>query len=257
MEELENLEISKPYADVLRAKSEDEKQAFSDAIAEMYLTREERAAQNKKGYFVKKVSDWNEVKSHYIKGVWSEPLSKIIYPTLQDLADVYGISVGTIWNKSKDGNWNKLRTLFRAKIREKREAAELRAIISESAQYDASALELIKKLLVVAHLKMTPYQQYYGDALDLDEVEVDEVPETLSIKDLRDLTGTAKELVALTRTIIGEDETSSIHEEIKNIRLESQKETGSDEKVSELEKQLREIKSVRATIKGKLDRGAS
>lgn len=98
--------------------------------------------------------DWEEVMKEYVIGyVISDPETgrKIHkYPTLDELAEKYGISPNTVKGRSSKENWTLRREAFQAKIREKNSVNTFHAFVSESAAFDARTLIILDKLYGLA-----------------------------------------------------------------------------------------------------------
>ncbi len=213
----------------------------------MSATQEYKPKKTKAEYFRKKIDDWEQVRNDFINGHLDEG-GKRQFPSYQELAEKYGVAVGSIYNKSSQEKWSKIRTLTQTKIKEKREAAELRAIVSESATYEAMALEMIYKLLKLGHLKVHKYREFYDRDFNFEDLDTDALPE-IDVKELQTLASTTKELVNLARRIIGDDQSSSLQEELRNMRSKVKTELGSEEKIIQLQKQLSQIQRVRQKVK--------
>lgn len=174
----------------------------------MSVKQEYKPKKTKMDYFCKKVDDWEQVKNDFINGHLDEE-GKRQFPTYQQLADKYQVAIGTLYNKASQGKWAKIRTLTQTKLKERREVNELRSIISESATYEAIALEIIYKLFRISHASLQRYADLYDRDVQINKIDPNDIPD-IDVKELQTLASLTKELVGLTRKIIGDDESNNI-----------------------------------------------
>lgn len=161
---------------------------------------------------VKTRVDWEEVMKEYVIGyVISDPETgrKIHkYPTLDELADKYGVSANTVKGRSSKENWTLRREAFQAKIREKNSVNTFHAFVSESAAFDARTLIILDKLYGLAEAYFEQFDfleighdgNFHSAGYDPDN----ETTPQIKVTDLKGMVDLLDKAQALVRRTVGE-----------------------------------------------------
>ena len=156
--------------------------------------------------------DWEEVMKEYVIGyVISDPETgrKIHkYPTLDELADKYGVSANTVKGRSSKENWTLRREAFQAKIREKNSVNTFHAFVSESAAFDARTLIILDKLYGLAEAYFEQFDfleighdgNFHSAGYDPDN----ETTPQIKVTDLKGMVDLLDKAQALVRRTVGE-----------------------------------------------------
>ncbi len=156
--------------------------------------------------------DWEEVMKEYVIGyVISDPETgrKIHkYPTLDELADKYGVSPNTVKGRSSKENWTLRREAFQAKIREKNSVNTFHAFVSESAAFDARTLIILDKLYGLAEAYFEQFDfleighdgNFHSAGYDPDAESAPQI----KVNDLKGMVDLLDKAQALVRRTVGE-----------------------------------------------------
>lgn len=213
---------------------------------------------DRKGYFKRKIDpiELTKIENGYIYGQLID--GDVYYPTLKELTVNYNNSVNNdpektisyeyVQQLSFEGKWKQRKLIIQNKINETKTENELREILSQSSTLDAMALEAVTKLYKIIHLGLATYDDVFSDEYKSD-FDLDNLPQ-VNTKDLIAYVTTVEKLITIQRRLLGEeDPVTSIYKEIK--QLESNTKEDKSDVLSELEKQLKELKSEQNKISKK------
>ena len=212
----------------------------------------------RQGYFERKIeaNDLTKIENGYIYGQLVD--GDVYYPTLKELTTNYNNSVNNDSDKaisyeyvqqlSFKGKWKARKLIIQNKINETKTENELREILSASSTLDAMALEAVTKLYRIVNLGLATYDDVFTDEYKSD-YDLDNLPE-VNTKDLLAYVNTVEKLITIQRRLLGEDDpVTSIYKEIK--QLESNAKDDKSDVLSELEKQLKELKLEQSKVNKK------
>jgi hypothetical protein len=90
-------------------------------------------------------ADWVEARNLYVQGT-EGPTGERVYPTLENLAEKYGVNLVTVHRHSKADDWRGQRIVFQAKLKRETDAAKRKQLVEEAVDFDATSLKLAKAL---------------------------------------------------------------------------------------------------------------
>ena len=212
----------------------------------------------RQGYFERKIDekDLTKIENGYIYGQLID--GEVYYPTLKELTTNYNNSINNdpdrtityeyVQQLSFRGKWKARKLIIQNKINETKTENELREILSASSTLDAMALEAVNKLYKIVNLGLATYEDVFSDEYKLD-FDLDNLPE-VNTKDLLAYVNTVEKLINIQRRLLGEDDpVTSIYKEIK--QLESNAKDDKSDVLTELEKQLKELKLEQSKVNKK------
>lgn len=80
--------------------------------------------------------NWEVIKSEYIEGVPSEERGELVYPSLRDLSEKYGVSQSTMRKRSAVEDWPTQRNMYQTKIEQMRREKKAKNLATKSAEFD-------------------------------------------------------------------------------------------------------------------------
>jgi hypothetical protein len=182
----------------------------------------------------------SEIKQEYIQGIFDNVTGKTHYPSIRELSETHSLSVSTLRFHSEKERWGELRSLVKAKLKERRTAEEIKTMLSASSGFDSSTLEAAEKAFKIINHEFDGYLSNAGT----EESIVDP-------RKIKSLVDSLVQLNQLTRKILGDDVTiEGISEELKLLQEESrtEREDSSNAKLTELQTMLNDIKKARKEI---------
>jgi hypothetical protein len=197
---------------------------------------------------------WDIIEREYVQGRDERDagtgLKRKTFPTHEQLCQQYGCKLETIRLRSQTGKWYLQRTQFKRKLRIKNTEINLDDLMGESGKFDAQHLRILEKTNQLMEDFLEPYVN--GGYEDLPP---------LKPRDLKDIIGAIKDSVITVRSILGEPNTASLLDEIKEATLvERKNKEVSKTRLAHLNKLLtdsdkvkEELELRRAEIKKQLD----
>lgn len=150
--------------------------------------------------------DWESLKREFIYGCTQKDIktgiSKIFYPTFQELAEKYNCAVETINHKSQNdpiASWSKQRAKIKEKLCQKLNNEEINLVLSDSAKYDLTNLQLVNNTFKLLQEFFHPYTEYFNDRDSFAEA-----PPRVSVKELESISRMLLNLHTLVRNIESE-----------------------------------------------------
>lgn len=211
------------------------------------LTDEEKKEYRRR--FEKKLDkeDWQYLKNRFIGGINKN--GTIYFPDKAELLREWNennpdkaLSDNYFYRVTIKEEWTKTRDLVKRKFEGKKNIDELRAIISQSADFETEALTAIKNLYKLIN---TSIVQKYRDILE-DTIDYTTEEETqVNSKEILDLVNCIPKLIKSTKDILGNEDDINILEEMRLIEEDN---TNEVKDLSELERELRELTE---TVKSK------
>lgn len=180
-----------------------------------------------------KVAIREQIKELYVKGEWNEDTNKLEFLSIDRIMDKYkfDISKQYIQQTCKKEKWTTLRGLIRTKLKEQTTFNDLREIINTSSDYEKRQLRIVEKI----HILIDAYLDRYLHLFD-EYAPIPEQPEEISIRDIKDITVSLKNLGDVTNSILGQDNRLlNLSKEITEIETNAKKSVKSDNTLSQLE----------------------
>lgn len=150
--------------------------------------------------------DWEPLKREFIYGHTERDIEtglvKTTYPTFQELATKYGCAVETINHKSQNdaiAPWSKQRAKIKEKLRQKLNNEEINLVLSDSAKYDLTNLQLVENTFKLLQEFFHPYMEYFNERDSFTEA-----PPRVSVKEIESISRILLNLHTLVRNIEGE-----------------------------------------------------
>jgi hypothetical protein len=151
--------------------------------------------------------DWLTISNEYIQGYFlTDPLTgkrAHYYPTYKELAEKYSCSYGHLTKKGADQNWEARRKAFQSKIQDKLTASQVKSILSESADFDALTLDILRKLFAVANAYLHRYNFIYNAPDGLDSLDLEDL-QGIKPSELKQITEIITQCQTLVRRTVGE-----------------------------------------------------
>ena len=172
--------------------------------------------------------EWLKIEREYIQGIKTRNVETgeitITYPTHNDICEKYGMHLKTLQMRSSRDRWGMQRKQYQAKLKSKNNDVNFEDILGESAKFDAIVLQLNENVATLLLDKLKPYIEIIkandeGDdnAISKYYDENDELTlPTLSVRDLKDIAATGKEIISTVRTILGEGTKDNLLDSIRD-----------------------------------------
>jgi LysM repeat protein len=197
--------------------------------------------------------DWGAISQEYIRGIEStDPITNDpirIFPTLEDVASKYDISINTLKQRSRQDKWHIQRTQFLRLVKSKSSEVDLYDIYGISARLDAQAIETLESIHTISNSILRPYV-LAAEGEDIDTTEL----KPLTTNDIRNLVTATKEAVLLSRALIHKEDAntgkSANHPTINLTTINNNLNTSlqSKKRIKHLTAQLLEAEAIKAEI---------
>lgn len=89
--------------------------------------------------------EWEEVRASYVQGIVNEGGNRS-YPTLEALAESYGVHILTVHRHSKDEGWREQRAVFEGKLQREMDDEKRKLLSQEAVEFDVNTLRIAKAL---------------------------------------------------------------------------------------------------------------
>lgn len=103
--------------------------------------------------------DWTAVKRRYVEGVRNPDEGVVDWPTLQEVADHFGLPASRVREKSAMEAWREERVRWQAEFEARRRQAKAAAMSKEAVNLDGKALDAAKTGLQLCLAKLTEIGQ--------------------------------------------------------------------------------------------------
>lgn len=187
-----------------------------------------------------------QIKDLYIKGDWNEETGKLEFNSVDKILDKYKFDISRQYVQvtCKKEKWTTLRGLIKHKLKEQTTFNDLREIINTSSDYEKRQLRIVEKLHILIDKYLDKYLHLFDEFAPVPEIE-----EEISIRDIKDITVSLKNLGDVTNSILGQDNRLlNLSKEITDIEENAKKSLKSDNPLGDLEKQtlklLEELKGI-------------
>lgn len=192
--------------------------------------------------------DWLIISKEYIQGVEIKDINSgqktIRFPTHEQLCEKYGCSMITIRQKAQQDKWLIQRAQFKRKLKIKTSEINLYDLVGEGTKFDSYHLNSLEKVHQLVEMFLEPYMLLRENGFN-DEVEVKE----LSIRDLKDITVIIKDSHATVRSILGESNTASLLDDIRDDTLAQRKNKEiSKTRLKQLSQQLNDAEKLKEEL---------
>jgi hypothetical protein len=165
---------------------------------------------------------WETLKTKYVHGVTvTDPITQqktILYPTVSDLSEEYGIPIATIQARRAKDKWKEAKDAVMSQVIQARQVSALSTSLSKSGEYDSKHLNQIDRLTKIVDFYFSQYEKYIeqcsspviNDLQDLNTAESTALLSQMlsmnkpSVKDLESLIRIISQSHSLVRNIVGE-----------------------------------------------------
>lgn len=191
---------------------------------------------------------WMIIAKEYIQGIKIKDITtgnmNLRFPTHEELCTKYGCSMMTIRLRSQKEKWLIQRAQFKRKLKIQTSEVDLNDLIGEGTRFDSLHLESLEKVQRLVEHYLEPYIELINNPdLELEELK------PLSIRDLKDITVIIKDSHTTVRSILGEENTMSLLEDIQQDTLVQRKNKEiSKTRLKELTKQLSDAEKLKEEL---------
>jgi hypothetical protein len=172
--------------------------------------------------------EWLKIEKEYIQGIKTRNIETgeitITYPTHQDICDKYGMHLKTLQIRSSKERWGMRRKQYQAKLKYKNSDVNFEDILGESAKFDALILQVNENVASLLLDKLKPYLEIMKandeNNTELADKYYDEdgncsLP-PLTVRELKDIALTGKEIINTVRNILGEGNNVNLLDNIRD-----------------------------------------
>lgn len=172
--------------------------------------------------------DWDKIAKEYIQGIKVRDVNTgeltITYPTHAEIISKYGMHQKTLEDRSARDRWSMQRKQYQTKLRSKNNEVNFDDILGESSKFDAISLQINESVGLLLIHKLKPYLEIMKANDEGDDEAIskyyDEDGECslppLTIRDLKDIALTSKEIINTVRTILGEGTKDNLLDSIRD-----------------------------------------
>jgi hypothetical protein len=199
----------------------------------------------------KELYDWLDISKQYIQGITTKDANtghiKVLFPTHEELCDKHGCSLITIRTKAQKDKWLVQRAQFKRKLKIKTSEVRLDDLIGEGTKFDSYHLQSLEKVQKLIDDFLDPYIKMINGTNDGYDTNEDIKP--LSIRELKDITSIIKESHITVKSILGDSDTSSLLDDIREETLAQRKNKEvSKTRLKELAKQLNDAEKLKEEL---------
>lgn len=155
--------------------------------------------------------NWAEISREYIQGIEEkDPLTneKVrIFPTLEDIANKYGVNQIYLRRLAAQDKWSIQRSLFLRKLKEHANEIDLDDLLGISSRFDADYITALEHINTIVKSSLEPYAK---EALEPGSIDTTEL-KPLTSTDMRNMVQTLKESHGLLRNIVRSDRETIKH----------------------------------------------
>ena len=187
--------------------------------------------------------EWDDVKHDYVMGIRKHKggIGYIYYPTLNDLAEKYDISMSAVAVKSRNEKWVLQREMFKEKVANYREQSLSEYKIRSSTQFDSENVLMLEKISMILKARLAMYNELYND--NLEEVMASGDYNIPGIKEVNETLDAIGKLHITMRNVIGEPLNY----------YEAAKETNREIQQAKQTVKVDEVKDLISTVRKELD----
>lgn len=203
---------------------------------------------------ISKCENTEEIGTLYIQGYYNKETREIEYPSIVEIARRLGLDRSELSRIAVREKWDTLRALFQQKRVEKNIREQKMLLISEGTRFDQKQLRNYEKIIGIVERKL---DREYGEKIvqSEDGVVSVEVVQEISPKDLNVLANTLVTCRNQVKDIIGEEKLAiEIANEIENERKALKEGESAEEKLLEIEKEIKELRREKSKRKVNRDK---
>lgn len=194
------------------------------------------------------IFNWDLISKEWIQGIRVKDNKTgkmtLVFPTHEELCDKYGCSLITIRQRSQKEKWYVQKAQFRRKLKIKNSEVVLEDLIGEGSRFDSMHLASLEKVQKLVDDYLEPYMAIRENP----DIEVENL-KPLTARDLKDITLIIETSHRTVRGIIGESNTTSLLEDIKENQLAQRKiKEISKTRLKELTKQLNDAEKIKEEL---------
>ena len=97
--------------------------------------------------------DWDSISRQYIEGIEKDGVRK--YPTMRELCEQHGITIGALGKKAKQDQWAVKREMFANKVQTACEQKTIEAISTEGSSFDLKCFNVAVKATEILEHKIS------------------------------------------------------------------------------------------------------
>jgi len=194
--------------------------------------------------------DWLDISKQYIQGITTKDANtgnmKVRFPTHEELCEKHGCSLITIRSKAQKDKWLVQRAQFKRKLKIKTSEVRLDDLIGEGTKFDSYHLKSLEKIHKLIDSYLDPYMKMIDGTNDGYE---EEETKPITIRELKDITSIIKESHLTVKSILGDSDTSSLLDDIREETLAQRKNKEvSKTRLKELAKQLSDAEKLKEEL---------
>jgi hypothetical protein len=184
---------------------------------------------------------WAAMKAKYVYGTQlTDPVTDnvvTVYPTLQDLANEYDVSIQSVRAHSVKEDWREERQIFAKKIVDNEKVNLLNSIVSKATRYDEKHLKTLDRLHSIIDSYFEAFESYGYD----DNEETTHPVLRINVKDLASIMTILNQSHTLVRNIVGEP--INAHQLLQDIQKDLRSNGSTGEKTQQVKNLASRLKT--------------